>query len=49
VRQRQTGRGVGMSAVDGGCDVMVEGERIPGEAAVEQQRNAPRANCNLDQ
>ena len=26
-----------MLAVDGGCDVMVEGERIPGEAAVEAE------------
>jgi hypothetical protein len=25
-------------AVDGGCDVMVEGERIPGEAAVRLKR-----------
>ena len=27
-----------MLAVYGGCDVMVEGERIPGEAAVRQKR-----------
>ena len=34
VRQRR----VGMLAVYGGCDVMVEGERIPGEAAVTRQK-----------
>ena len=34
VRQRR----VGMLAVYGGCDVMVEGERIPGEAPVGQKR-----------
>ena len=27
-----------MLAVDGGCDVMVEGERVPGEATVRQKR-----------
>src|SRR5919202_6299167 len=27
-----------MLAVDGGCDVMVEGERVPGEAAVRPKR-----------
>ncbi len=36
VRVRQ--RRVGMLAVDGGCDVMVEGERVPGEAAVRPKR-----------
>src|SRR4029453_14561035 len=36
VRVRQ--RRVGMLAVYGGCDVMVEGERVPGEAAVRPKR-----------
>src|SRR5205807_10444082 len=36
VRVRQ--RRVGMPAVYGGCEVMVEGERIPGEAAVRPKR-----------
>src|SRR5437764_5780997 len=34
VRQRR----VGVLAVDGGCDLMVEGERVPGEAAVRSKR-----------
>ena len=34
MRQRR----VGMQAVYGGCDVMVEGERVPGEAAVRPKR-----------
>src|SRR4051794_36963581 len=38
VRQRDAGVGVGMLAVYGGCDVMVEGERVPGEAAVSPKR-----------
>src|SRR5687768_18436387 len=36
VRVRQ--RRVGMLAVNGGCHVMVEGERVPGEAAVRPKR-----------
>src|SRR5436190_2101570 len=36
VRVRQ--RRIGMLAVYGGCDVMVEGERVPGEAAVRPKR-----------
>ena len=31
-------RVVGMLAVDGGCEVMVEGKRVPGEAAVRAKR-----------
>jgi hypothetical protein len=34
VRQRR----VSMLAVYSGCDVMVEGERVPGEAAVRPKR-----------
>src|SRR5437868_15060555 len=33
---------VGMLAVSGGCDLMVEGERVPGEAAVRPQRCGER-------
>src|SRR3954468_2026592 len=33
VRHRHAGRIVGVLAVYGRCDVMVEGERVPGEAA----------------
>src|SRR4029453_14468599 len=38
VRQGGAGVRVGMLAVYGGCDVMVEGERVPGEAAVRPKR-----------
>src|SRR5947208_171683 len=38
VRQRDAGVRVGMLAVYDGCDVMVEGERVPGEAAVRPKR-----------
>jgi Winged helix DNA-binding domain len=38
VRQRKTRGRVAVPAVDGGCDVMVEGERVPGEAAFRPKR-----------
>ena len=38
VRHRDAGRRVGVLAVYGGCDVMVESERVPGEAAVRPKR-----------
>src|ERR671924_557035 len=38
VRQRDAAVRVDMLAVQGGCDVMVEGERVPGEAAVRPKR-----------
>ena len=38
VRKRDVGVRVGMLAVYGGCDVMIEGERVPGEAAVGPKR-----------
>src|SRR5438105_12484869 len=38
VRQRR----VGVPAVYGGCDLMVEGERIPGEATVRTKRRRDR-------
>jgi len=38
VRGGDAGVCVGVLAVEGGCDVMVEGERVPGEAAVRPKR-----------
>src|SRR5262245_5926960 len=38
VRHRYSGVGVGVPPVDRGCNAMVEGERVPGEATVGQQR-----------
>jgi hypothetical protein len=38
VRHRHSGVRVGVPAVYGGRDVMVEGECVPGEAPVRQER-----------
>ena len=43
VRHGQARTRVGVLAVDGGCDLMVERERIPGEAAVRPKRAATRS------
>src|SRR3954452_18914829 len=39
VRQRHSGVRVDMVTVDGGCDLVVEGERIPGEPPVGSKRS----------